>query len=405
MTTIARHKFFSWLAVLALLAILGAATASEAAREIRDPGDSDSIAFAAAARLVIDNPHHLYDPQAQSAVEASLLHIPRSSGFISPFYNIAAAAVVLSPLARLSLSQASVAFALGSLLLFALSLLLMLRMLQRSVPRSTALLIASASVLSVPAIDAIIQLDSFLCVALLASALLAERRIYILAGVALATLVLKPQVAWLVLPALAASGLWRYLTGFLLGAAAWLGASVAIAGPGGLVALLHLIARARIAETGVNADLPTVVSAVSGGTAGFVAAGIFAVVAVALLWWKRELLRGRPIAALAIGIPLSLLCAPHVSPQDLMLLTVTFVFLARRWALVALLEALALSAAALVQLAMPINARLLFPLVLLLVTATASRAVRPGDTARTPQLRHRPQILLSVSDGLDGTST
>lgn len=404
MTTLARHKILGWLAVLVLFAVLGAATASEATREIGDPGDSDSIAFAAAARLVIDDPNHLYDPQAQSAVETSLLNIPRSSGFIAPFYNIAAAAVVLSPLARLSLSQGSVAFALASLVLFAASLLLVLRML-RSVPTSTALLIATASVLSVPAIDAIIQFDSLLCVALLASALLAERRMYLLAGVALATLVLKPQVAWLVLPALAAAGLWRYLIGFVLGAAAWLGASIAIAGPGGLVALLQLIARARIAENGVNADLPAVVSAMSGGTAGFIAAGAFAVVAVALLWWKRELLRGRPMAALAIGIPLSLLCAPHVSPQDLMLLTVTFAFLARRWALVALLEALALSAAAMVQLAMPMNARHLFPLVLLLVTATTARAVRARDTSRTPRERRLPRPLLSGSKSLDSKPT
>lgn len=402
---IARDKVLRWIAVLALFAVLGAATVSEASREIGDPGDSDSIAFAAAARLVIEDPHHLYDPHAQSAVEASLLNIPRSSGFIAPFYNIPAAAFVLSPLARLSLSQGSVAFALASLLLFAVSLLLMLRMLNRSVPTSAALLIAGASVLSIPAIDAIIQLDSLLCVALLASALLAERRMYLLAGVVLATLVLKPQVVWLVLPALAAAGLWRYLTGFVLGAAAWLGASIAIAGPGGLIALLQMIARARIAETGVNASLPALVSEVSGGTAGFIAAGIFAVVVLALLWRKREVLYRRPVAALAIGIPLSLLCAPHVSPEDLMLLTVTLAFLARQWALVALIEALALSAAAVLQLAIPMSARHLFPLVLLLVTVTTWRAALAYDASQSARPRRLPRFSLSGSEGLESKPT
>lgn len=394
MTSVARHTAVQWLAVVALFALLCGAVVSETAREIGDPGNSDSIAFAAAARLVIDDPHHLYDARKQSAVEASLLHIPRSAGFIAPFNNLAAGAVLLSPLARLSLSEGSAAFALVSLVLFAASLLLMLRLLGRTVSRSMALLIAGGSVLCVPAIDAVIQLDSLLSVALLASALLAERRRFVVAGIVLAALVLKPQVVWLVVPALAAAGLWRYLGGFIIGAAAWLTASVVITGPGGLAGLVGLIAKAHISETSETADLPSLLAGIAGGATGYVLAGVLALVATALLWWKRDLLRGRPLATLAIGIPLSLLCAPHVSPEDLMLLTVTFAFLARSSAVVALLEALALSGAAVLQLAMPSNARHLFPLALALATATVWRALpehEPADKRRRASVLSLPR--------------
>jgi len=51
--------------------------------------------------------------------------------------------------------------------------------------------------------------DSLMTVALLGSVLLAERRKYGWAGVLLATLILKPQVLWLVVPALIAARSWR----------------------------------------------------------------------------------------------------------------------------------------------------------------------------------------------------
>ncbi|HEY6782775.1 MAG TPA: hypothetical protein VI296_06030 [Candidatus Dormibacteraeota bacterium] len=71
------------------------------------------------------------------------------------------------------------------------------------------------------------------------------------------------------------------------------------------------------------------------------------------------------------------LCSPHVSLEDLMLLTVPVAFIARRWPKVALGEALAISAAELVQLQSPVGDRHLQPLVLAIIAASAVPALRP----------------------------
>ena len=352
---------------------------AEVQREITDPGNSDAIAFAAGARLVLSNPQHLYDPAAQSAVEASLLHIPAPSNFLNPFTNLAAGALLLSPLAGLDLHAGSEVFALVSLLLFGLSLMLILRLLDGVVSRTTALLLGAATVLSLPAIDAVIQWDSLLAAALLGAALLLRRRQLFVAGLVLATLVLKPQVVWLVIPALVAARSWRMLAGFAVGAAAWIGVSAAVAGPGTFVALAQLIAREHVGEAGRSVGLPSLVAALTGsGTAGFAAAALFGATAVALVVWNRDVLRNRPTSAIALGVPLSILCSPHVSQQDTMLLALPAVVLAAQWPRLAVAELLAVSGASALQLALPAADRHLEPVVVTVVAISTWMAVRDG---------------------------
>ncbi|MFN2582709.1 MAG: glycosyltransferase family 87 protein [Candidatus Dormibacteria bacterium] len=384
-----------WLALVALLAVLGGAFLNEAHREVTDPGDTDFIAFATGARLVTTDPSRLYDPAAQMHVEATLLAIPASAHFLNPFTNVAAGAAILSPLAHTDLWSAALIAAVVSTALFALAMLLMSRLLEGAVDGPLRALIVVASVLCIPAVDAINQWDSLLAVAVLGSVLLARRGHLWLAGLALATLVLKPQDVWLVVPALVAARSWRFLGGLGVGAAGWLAASVAFTGVGGLTALARIIVLQHVAETDATIGLPSLVATVSGVNAfGWVAAGVVGVAVTALLWWRRDVLTGRPLAAVAIGVPLSLLCSPHVMWEDLMLAALPLAFVAQRWPWLALAEALAINLAAIVQLGLQPNQRHLQPFVLLAVTASAWIAVarHPRETDFAPvqrAARHR----------------
>lgn len=378
MSLVALRRAAPWVAALALLTILSAFLQVEAHREVVDPGDSDSIAFAAGARLVLSDPQHLYSPLAQARVEASLLHIPQSDHYLAPFTNVAAGALILSPLASLDLPTGTAIAAIASTVFFAVALLLMWRLLAPVPSRPVRLAIAAATVLCIPAVGAVVQWDSLMTVALLGSVLLAERGCYGWAGLLLATLILKPQVVWLVVPALIAARSWRYVGGLLLGGAAWFGVSILIAGPQGLVALTQLIARSYPGQADVGVGIPSLISAATGnGDAAFIAAGVLGVIAAVGLWRWRHPLRGRPFAAVAIGVSLSLLCSPHVSLEDLMLIAVPVAFIARRWPKVALGEALAISAVELIQLQLMVGDRHLQPVVLAIIAATTVLAVPP----------------------------
>lgn len=365
-----------------VVAILATLLVLEVRREVGDPGNSDYIAFATGAHLVATDPQHLYAPQAQAAVQAGLLHLPEGAQFLNRYINLPAGAFLLSPLAHLDLHTGALVAAIGSLLLFAACFVLASRVLGDSVPPPARVLIAACCVFSIPAIDAVLQWDSLLTCAVLLSVLLAQRERYMAAGMVLATVLLKPQTAWLVAPALAAAQSWRYLAGLGLGAAAWVGASVVIAGPQSLTSMVQLIAESPRDEASISVGIPSLVAMVTGsGAAAFAAAALLSACVAALFFVARSRLRGRPVTAVALGISASLLCAPHVSAQDLMLVTLPVVLIARRRLLLATVEALSLSVAALIQEALWAPARHFQPVLLGVITLTTAVALL-GTRAR-----------------------
>jgi hypothetical protein len=374
-----------WVGLLVLVVVLGTALIMEAHRELTDPGDSDAIALVTGGHLVVSDPSHLFSPAAQERTEAQLLHIPAEDHFIAPFTNLAAGALLLSPLAHSDLWVASEISVLASTVLFALALLLAFRLLARVSSRGLRLAIAVAAVLSIPAVEAIVQWDSLMTVALLGSVLLAERRKYGWAGVLLATLILKPQVLWLVVPALISARSWRYLAGLLLGSVGWILVSLVITGPNGFIALAQLLARTYPGQTNSSIGLPSLISSVTGsGESGFIAAACMGGIAAGVLLWRSDLIRDQPVAAVAVGVVLSLLCSPHVTGEDYMLIALPIALIARRRPMLALVEAIAISAVEIVQLQLPPGAQHLQPFVLAVITAsvllTITRVVPPKLT-------------------------
>jgi Glycosyltransferase family 87 len=396
----ALRRTIPWIGCLLLLAVLGTALILEAHRETTDPGNSDAIALVTGGRLVISDPHNLYSAAAQERTEATLLNIPPAAHFLAPFTNIAAGALILSPLAQTNLWTAAEIAVLLSTVLFALALLLAFHLLAPVGSRPIRLSIAIAAVLSIPAVEAIVQWDSLMAVALLGSVLLAERRRYVWAGLLLATLILKPQVVWLVVPALVAARSWRYLAGLLAGFVAWIAVSFAIAGAHGFVALLQLVVGNYPGQSSTSIGLPSLVSALTGsGESGFIAAGCLGALGAALLLWRSDLVRGRPVVAVALGVVLSMLCSPHVTLEDFMLLVVPIAVIARRWPSLALVEAVAISAVEIVQLQLPSGLQHLQPFMLVIIGATTLLAVR-SDLRVGAIAQHLPKRLRQDAEPL-----
>jgi hypothetical protein len=91
-----------------------------------------------------------------------------------------------------------------------------------------------------------------------------------------------------------------------------------------MLQLPRLVLERHVDEAQRTAGLPGLVSDVAGsGRSAFVAAVVLGVLVVAAAVLVRGRLRGRAEVAMGVGVAASLVCAPHVFPDDLMLLAVT----------------------------------------------------------------------------------
>jgi hypothetical protein len=205
------------------------------------------------------------------------------------------------------------------------AVLLAERLLPRAWPGGMRAVVALGALVSLPAVTAIglAQWAPVLAAAALGSVALLRRDRAVAAGLLLSVLLVKPQTVWLVLPALAVARSWRVLLGVAAGAGVWLVTGLMLVGPAQMLQLPRLILERHVDEASRTAGLPGLVSDVAGsGAAAFVAAVVLGLLAVVFAVRMRGVLRGRPAVALALGVAASLAFAPHVFPDDLMLLAV-----------------------------------------------------------------------------------
>jgi hypothetical protein len=309
------------------------------------PPKTDYLAFTTGAHVLRDQPSCLYCANVQANAQATVLGYVPSAGFPKPYVNPPLVALLLQPLSGLSLRTGLMVMMLVLLLALALAAWLFVRMLPRDWPGSLRLLLVSAAVVSLPAATALglAQWAPLLLLAALGAvaALRRGRGRPVLAGLLLSVLLIKPQAVWLVLPALAVAGSWRVLAGFALGAAGWAATGLALVGPDQLLKWPRLIFEKHVDEAYRTAGLPGIVTAVTGsGRSAFVAGVVLGALVVAGMAVARRRLHGRADLAVGLGVAASLVCAPHVFPDDLMLLAVTAVVwapLAPRAAVVGLL--------------------------------------------------------------------
>jgi hypothetical protein len=191
---------------------------------------------------------------------------------------------------------------------------------------------------------AFLQWQWAMVLALLLTLVLLRRGRCVAAGLTLALLLVEPQVVWLALPLLIAARQWRVLVGFACGALAWLAASLALVGPGQLIRWPGFLLEAHVDDAFRGVGLPAfAASIVNTGTAAFVTSAVLGVAACALAFVLRKSLRIHPSHALALGVVLSLVAAPHIYAQDLGVLALPCVVVAPRRGDGALLVMLGLS--------------------------------------------------------------
>lgn len=366
------------------------------------PPKTDYIAFATGARVIQEQPACLYCADVQTGTQASILGYVPVAGFPKPYVNPPLVAWLLQPLSHLSLRTGLMVLMLILLGALALAAHLFDDLLPRDWPRSQRLLLTVAALLSLPAATALglSQWASLLLLAALGAVAALRSGRPVLAGLLLSVLLIKPQTVWLVVPALAAAGAWRALGGFALGAAGWAGTSVLLVGPGRLLDWPQYVLARHTDEAYRTAGLPSIVTAVTGsGRAAFIAAVVFAGLAVAGmgLAWRR--LRGRADLAVGIGIALSLVCAPHVFPDDLLLLAVTALVWAPLAPRAAIAGMLALSVAYQVDGWLPSPAPHLTALAAVAVGAATMAAVARGGARRLGEAMPRRTLADAVIAG------
>jgi hypothetical protein len=175
-----------------------------------------------------------------------------------------------------------------------------------------------------------VQWDPLLVLAAAGALVLALRGEGLAAGAVLSLLLVKPQLAWLVIPALLVAGHRRILGGLLAGAGIWAVSTVVIVGVGGLADWYRSNVQMDVGDSWKTAGVPGLLVQLTGrpGVA-FPMAVVCGMVAMALLWRVRSRLRVDPALAITSGLALSLLAAPHVFGADLLLLAPLVVLLAR----------------------------------------------------------------------------
>jgi hypothetical protein len=317
--------------LIAAVLLVSGALVRGAVREGSDPGNSDAIALLTGGRILSSGSDCLYCENTQRREEASLLHLQADQQFLNPFTNAPLAAWALRPLSGLELRQATTVMIALSLVALGLAALMLLRLAptQWDAQRRGWFLVATAGLL--PAADAVVQWDFLMLLAGAAALLAVVRNKPLAAGLLLSVLLIKPQVVWLAVPLLLIGRHWRILGGLSAGALVWVGTGLLMVGPTQLAGWPRLILAHHVGEATSTVGIPGLVGAVTdSGQVAFVLSALIAVLLIPIAWAFRSELRRDPASAIALGIALSLLVAPHVWRHDLLLLGLPLALCAQR---------------------------------------------------------------------------
>ena len=322
-------------------ALTGAVAAAQGVRALVNADNavyggtgSDYVAFATGGRLVAAGDRCLYCLGHQADVQAALLGArPGGPGFPHTFANAPLAAAAIAPVATRPLGDGLRIFEAILLVALIAAVVLAARLLRPALGYP-ALVVATLALTTVPADQGLLlaQWDPLLVLALVSGVLALRSGHGVAAGLLVSVLVIKPQAALLVLPALLLAGPLgrRAAVGFAAGTAVWWGSGLLLAGPAFPRDLVNLLRDTQANEGTVTAGLPALAGWTPAGNALVLPVGVVAViVGLALLVRLRGRLAADPVRALAAGVVLSLLAAPHVFSDDLILLAPALLLIAQ----------------------------------------------------------------------------
>ena len=280
-----------------------------------DPINSDWPAFATGARLIVENPSHLYDLDVQRRLQFEITGgrtlVTLGIKGILPFLAPAWVALIAVPFEALGTNTGGRFWILFELGCLALGLFLAVR------PRPpTQWLPAFASVpTAIMLLNA--QLDGLVALGIGAGISLWSKPY--LAGLALGFTLVKPQLVVPLGLALLVSRLWRVLAGYAAAGAALLALTSALnprwvldwVGPAG----------ATVQPGSREVDLPHLGILAPPGLQ-LIALVVLLAVALSLVLWLARRSRGDFQAAVAVLIAGGVLAAPHALPADMVLVAV-----------------------------------------------------------------------------------
>ena len=324
----------------------------ELAVPLAEGAHHDFLAFYAAGKLVLDGQAaSLYDAPALAAIQRTIIPTPVGANGYMPFINPPFAAVAFAPLAALPAQAARATWALVSLALLAIAA----ARIARPLPGRERVVGALLLVLSFPAYHSLAegQWSAAMLLGGLEALEAARRGSWQLAGLALATWWLKPQLIALPLLALALDRRWGTVAWSVLGGAALTLASLPFVGLGVYgtyvgylvqVGISHFTGAGAVARSVWQGNLATA-EGLNGLLVGYLGQG--SVVSVDALWgalvaglvglWLVACRFQRPGFAspsgrrmLAAGIGVVLLVNPNLFVQDCVLV---FLLLPALWPL------------------------------------------------------------------------
>jgi hypothetical protein len=333
-----------WPLTLVLIAagvILAARLTGELATTMTAGSHHDFLAFYAAGRLVLDGRSSgLYDAAALTAVQRTVLTTPVGMNGYMPFINPPIAAVAFAPLAALPAGAGRAVWAALSVAMLSGAAIWIARPLTGRARVATVLLI----VLGYPAYHSLAegQWSAAMLLGGVAALQAARAGSWRLAGLALATWWLKPQLILLPLVALALDRRWTAVRWSILGGTALVAASLPFVGLETWATYLRYLVEVGVSHfNGAGAVAQSVWQGDLGSTEGLngLLVGTFgqgSVLSVNLLWavlgagllglWLLACRAQRPgfetpesRRVLAAGVGIVLLLNPNLFRQDCLL--------------------------------------------------------------------------------------
>jgi Glycosyltransferase family 87 len=338
-----RYNTKTWavLGIGAYAAVLVFFIARSVAGAVSQPGNSDWVAFAVGSRLLHAG-SCLYCTGPQLAATHAMGLFPGDG--INPFVSLPPIAFVFEPLGLLPPTQGIPATLIVCGILCGIGVALTARLLPRDWSPANRLFGALFTAGSLVGSVAFLQWQWAMLIVLLSAYVLQRRGSAFASGLVLSLLLVEPQVMWLALPMLLAARQWRTLLGFAVGALVWLAASIALVGPAEVLRWPGFVVDSHVGDAFRSMGLPATAAAIANsGTAAVWTSALLGIAGCGLAYALRHRLRAFPAHALALGVVLSLVAAPHVYAQDLTLLTLPVVLIASRRGSAAMLVMLALS--------------------------------------------------------------
>ncbi len=300
------------------VALVGVALAFVLVPFFTDVINSDWPAFATGGRLIVSDPAHLYDFDAQRKVELDVTHgrvlVTLGISGILPFLAPAWVALIAAPFDALGTETGGKLWILFGLACLALGLWLAVR------PRAPALILPAFSSIPTALMLLNAQLDGLVVLGIGAAIALWRRPYY--AGLALGLTLVKPQ---LVLPlgvAMIVTTHWRVLAGWATAGAA-LFAATALFNPRWVLQWLPALS-SPVTSGSREIDLAHFGTLAPGPAQGYAVALLSLAGLAAVLWLARRH-RNDFQSAAALLIAGGILVAPHALPSDLVLVGLALV--------------------------------------------------------------------------------